>query len=354
MALRAFLRSEPGRAAVLVAPPFLYAILLLAIPLGAVVLFSFWTQTGFEVDRSFTTANYERILNEPIFGALLGRSLYVSAMVTVVTVVLAFPIAYYVSFVVRPERKSLWLFLITIPFWTSYLIRVFLWKVILGFNGVINSGLMSIGLIDEPLTFILYNVNAVIITLAHAFAPFAILPIFVALEKIDRSLLEASRDLGENRVTTFFRVTLPLAMPGVVAALVIVSIPTIGDYVTPELMGGAGGKLIANMIQTQFLQLNNAPLGAALALTAMLAIAVAILVVYSQILLAGYIFLRFSHEHGAAGAGLLIAVAFGLQYMVARALAVSQVTSVGSAALFILVLAAYAASLAMLLRKAEA
>lgn len=264
--------SEGGRGLLLISPPFFYALLLMAFPLGAIILFSFWTQNFMDVDTTFTLNNYRQIIDQPIYGALLQRSLFVSAVVTVVTVLLAFPIAYFVSFHVRPDRKSLWLFLITIPFWTSYLIRVFLWKVILGYNGVINTGLLNIGLIDEPLTFILYNINAVIITLAHAFAPFAILPIFVALEKIDRSLLEASRDLGENKVMTFFRVTLPLAMPGVVAAVLIVFIPTIGDYVTPELMGGAGGKLIANMIQTQFLALNNAPLGAALAVVAMLSV----------------------------------------------------------------------------------
>ena len=244
----------------------------MAFPLAAIFLFSFWTQDFMDVDTTFTLDNYREIFEKPIYGALLQRSLFVSTCVTVVTVILAFPVAYFVSFHVRAERKSLWLFLITIPFWTSYLIRVFLWKVILGFNGVINTGLINIGLIEEPLTFILYNVNAVIITLAHAFAPFAILPIFVALEKIDRSLLEAAQDLGESKMMTFFRVTLPLAMPGVVAAVLIVFIPTIGDYVTPELMGGAGGKLIANMIQTQFLALNNAPLGAALAIVAMVCV----------------------------------------------------------------------------------
>ncbi|MBE0413826.1 ABC transporter permease [Yoonia sp.] len=264
--------TEGGRGLLLISPPFFYALVLLAVPLGAIVLFSFWTQDFMNLDTTFTLNNYREIVEKPIYGALLQRSLYVSASVTLVTVLLAFPVAYFVSFHVRPERKSLWLFLITIPFWTSYLIRVFLWKVILGYNGVINSGLMKIGLIDEPLTFILYNVNAVIITLAHAFAPFAILPIFVALEKIDRSLLEASQDLGESKLMTFLRVTLPLSMPGLVAAVLIVFIPTIGDYVTPELMGGAGGKLIANMIQTQFLALNNAPLGAALAVVAMISV----------------------------------------------------------------------------------
>lgn len=265
----------------MVSPPLIYVLLMLAFPIGAIILFSFWTQEFMTLDTTFTIANYREIWEKPIFAALLQRSLFVSGCVTLVTVILAFPVAYFVSFHVAPERKSLWLFLITIPFWTSYLIRVFLWKVILGYNGVVNTGLINIGLIDEPLTFILYNVNAVIITLAHAFAPFAILPIFVALEKIDRSLLEASQDLGESKFITFFRVTLPLAMPGVVAAVLIVFIPTIGDYVTPELMGGAGGKLVANMIQTQFLALNNAPLGAALAIVAMICVtAISLLFVF--------------------------------------------------------------------------
>jgi spermidine/putrescine transport system permease protein len=142
--------------------------------------------------------------------------------------------------------------------------------VILGYNGVVNSGLMTIGLIDEPLQAINYNVQAMVITLAHAYAPFAILPIFVALEKIDRSLLEAGRDLGESAVTTFWRVTLPLAVPGVVSATLIVFIPTIGDYVTPILVGGPEGRLIANMIHLQYMRLDNYPLGSAMAVSAML------------------------------------------------------------------------------------
>ena len=272
MAKFASLTQDQTRSIKLLGLPFTYALLLLALPLGAIVLFSFWTQDFMTVDTTFTTKNYQEIWNSPIYGLLLRRSLMVSGIVTAVTVLLAYPVAYFISFHVHPSKKSLWLFLITIPFWTSYLIRVFLWKVILGYNGVINSGLLELGVITEPLTFILYNVNAVIITLAHAFAPFAILPIFVVLEKIDRSLLEASQDLGESKFSTFLRVTLPLSMPGVVGAVLIVFIPTIGDYVTPELMGGAGGKLIANMIQTQFLQLNNAPLGAALAIVAMVCV----------------------------------------------------------------------------------
>ncbi len=273
--LRRLIRSEAGTGVMLISPTALYAVLMLAVPLLAVLVISFWTQTGVrDFDTAFTLANYKEALTDPLYRQLMLRSLMVSGLVTLITVLLAFPIAYFVSFGVKPEHKSLWIFLITIPFWTSYLIRVFLWKVILGYNGVLNSGLQAVGLIEEPLSFILYNVNAVIITLAHAYAPFAILPIFVALEKIDRSLLEASRDLGENRAMTFLRVTLPLAAPGVVAAVLIVFIPTIGDYVTPRLVGGPGGLMIANMIQTQFLRLNNAPLGATLAVIAMLIVAV--------------------------------------------------------------------------------
>ncbi len=264
-----FRRSEAASGYMLVSPTALYAILLLAAPLGTIILYSFLTDGYLEIVRTFTLANYHEAWTNELYRAVMLRSLGVSMAVTLVTVVLAFPVAYFVSFHVDPSRKSLWLFLITIPFWTSYLIRVFLWKVILGFNGVVNSGLMGLGIIDEPLTFILYNVNAVVITLAHAYAPFAILPIFVALEKIDRSLLEAGQDLGESRFMTFLRVTLPLAMPGVIASVLIVFIPTIGDYVTPQLVGGPEGRMVANLIQLQYLKLDNYPLGSAIAVSAM-------------------------------------------------------------------------------------
>lgn len=259
---------------VLISAPLIYAVLMLAAPMLAILVLSFWSQDYLTIDRSFTLENYREALSERLYGELMLRSLWIAGAVTVVTVFLAFPVAYFISFHVAPARKSLWLFLITLPFWTSYLLRIFLWKVMLGFNGVINSALTGIGLIDQPLTFLLYNANAVVLTLAHAFAPFAILPIFVALEKIDRSLLEAARDLGESALTTFTRVTLPLATPGLVAASLIVFIPTVGDYVTPRLVGGPGGLMIANMIQTQFLRLNNAPMGATLAVLAMIIVAI--------------------------------------------------------------------------------
>ncbi len=271
-------------------PAHVLMALTLIVPILIIVAVSFSTRGaygGFEF--TFTTDAYRQILfNEgwtgelefnPQYLYIIGRTVLLACCTTFLCMALAFPIAYYLSFHVT-RRKALWLFMITIPFWTSYLLRVFLWKVILGYNGVLNSALTGLGIIDEPLTFLLYNINAVIITLAHAWAPFAILPIFVALEKIDRSLLEAAEDLGDGPVRRFFRVTLPLAMPGVIASILIVLIPTVGDFITPRLVGGTDGLMIANMIQIQFGKANNAPLGAALAVSSMVIVASISLVIY--------------------------------------------------------------------------
>ena len=264
----------------MVSPPLLYALVLLAAPLTLMFLLSFWTQDYLQLDRTFTLQNYKEAWTEPLYRLLMLRSLAISGLTTFFTVLLAYPIAYFVAFEVKRSR-ALWLFLITIPFWTSYLLRVFVWKVILGYNGVVNSTLMGLGVIDEPLTFILYDANAVVLTLTHAWAPFAILPIYVALSKIDRSLLETAEDLGDGPFRRFWRVTLPLSMPGVLAAALIVFIPTVGDYVTPKLVGGTDGLMIANMIQVQFGKANNAPLGAALAISAMLIVgAISVLLVF--------------------------------------------------------------------------
>jgi len=271
-------RSEAASGLAMISPTAIYAILLLGAPLALIFLYSFMTDGYLEIIRTFTFANYIEAWTNELYRVVMLRSLFVSMTVTAVTVLLAFPVAYFVSFHVDPSRKSLWLFLITIPFWTSYLIRVFLWKVILGYNGVVNSGLLGLGIISEPLQWINYNVGAVVVTLAHAYAPFAILPIFVALEKIDRSLLEAGQDLGESRFMTFLRVTLPLAMPGVIASVLIVFIPTIGDFVTPQLVGGPEGRMVANLIQLQYLKLDNYPLGSAIAVSAMMIVTVVSLV----------------------------------------------------------------------------
>ena len=253
----------------LLSAPFIFSILLLAAPITMMFLLSFWTQDYLVLDRNFTLNNYIEAATQPVYQLLFTRSLLISLTATFFTVLLAFPMAYFISFH-GGNRKALWLFLITIPFWTSYLIRMFLWKVILGYNGVLNSLLLWLEMITEPVTFLLYNANAVVIALTHGWAPFAILPIFVSLEKIDRSLLEASKDLGDNSVQQFFRVILPLSAPGVIGAALIIFIPTVGDYITPKLVGGTDGLMIANMIQVQFSKANNAPLAAALSMSSLM------------------------------------------------------------------------------------
>ena len=285
-------RSEAANGLLMVSPTAIYALLLLAAPLATIFAYSFLTDSYLTVELTPTLGNYVESWTNEVYRVVMLRSLGVAIAVTAVTVILAFPVAYYISFYVHPSKKSLWLFLITIPFWTSYLIRVFLWKVILGFNGVVNSGLMGLGLIEEPLTFLLYNTNAIVITLAHAYAPFAILPIYVALEKIDRSFLEAGRDLGESSLVTFLRVTLPLAMPGVISAVMIVFIPTIGDYVTPHLVGGPEGKMVANLVQLQYLKLDNYPLGSALAVSSMILVGLVLLMAALQVAIFGIVFKR--------------------------------------------------------------
>lgn len=267
-----FLRSEQAHGLALISPTFLYALLLLVAPVLVIIAFSFWTQTYLDIDRTLTFTNYREAWTDPLYRVLMLRSLAISAVVTLFTLLLAYPMAYFLSFQVT-QHKTLWLFLITIPFWTSYLLRVFSWKVILGYNGVINSTLMELGFIDVPIEALLYNANAVVITLAHAWAPFAVLPIFVSLEKIDRNLLEAATDLGDGPILRFLRITLPLSLPGVIAAALIVFIPTVGDYVTPRLVGGKDGLMISNMIQIQFGKANNWPLGAALAVSMMVIVA---------------------------------------------------------------------------------
>jgi len=272
-------RSEGARGLVLLSPTMLIMLAALAAPMALLALYSFWTQEGLVIDTTPTLAQYATSLGRATYRELFYRSVEISSLVTLITVLLAYPMAYFVAF--RAEKKFVWLILLTIPFWTSYLLRVFAWTLILGYNGVINSGLMSLGIINQPLEFLLYNPTAVVVTLAHAWAAFAILPIYVSLEKIDRSLLEAAADLGDGPIRRFFRVTLPLSMPGVIGAAVLIFVPTTGDYVTPSMVGGPTGLMIANVIQLQFGKTTNWPLGAALAIASMAAVGVVTLLFVS-------------------------------------------------------------------------
>ena len=250
------------------------ALLLFALAGPALMLafYSLWTQQGVNLDTTPSLNQYAAVLTRDGYRTLFLRSIGIAAMVTLASLLLAYPMAYYVAFHTK-RGKFLWLLLLTIPFWTSYLLRIFAWKVILGYNGVLNSALLSLHLIAQPLEFLLYNRAAVVLTLTHAFAAFAILPLYVSLEKIDRSLLDAAADLGDGPWRRFLRVTLPLSLPGVIGAGVLIFVPVAGDYLTPTLVGGTDGVMIANLIQVQFGRAGNWPLGAALALTTMALVA---------------------------------------------------------------------------------
>ena len=276
--LHAYLIQRPAlRGYLLLSPTLGLVAALMCIPILAMGLMSFWHQTGhMSFDTSGTLQNYVEALTRDMYQVLFLRSLGISGLTTIATVVMAFPLAYFIAFYVK-RHKMVWIILVTLPFWTSYLLRVFAWKVILGYNGAVNSGLISLGVIDEPLPFLMYNPTAVVITLTHAWATVAILPIYVSLEKIDRSVLEAATDLGDSPFIRFFRVVLPLALPGILAASVLIFIPTVGDYVTPSLVGGSDGYMIANVIQFQFSRGSNWPSGAAISLTSMTIVAVLVI-----------------------------------------------------------------------------
>jgi len=269
----AIFRNAGLRGYILLSPTLRVLLGAMCLPVGILAVYSLWTQSGVEIDHTLTLANYLKIFNKPSYMLLIGKSVLISLTVTLATVLLAYPIAYFIAFKIK-RHKIVWLILITIPFVTSYLLRVFAWKIILGYNGIINSGLKWLGVIDQPLTFLLHNPTAVVITLAHAWAPIAILPIFVSLEKMDRSLLEAATDLGDSPLQRFLRVTLPLSIPGVVAAAMLVFIPTVGDYITPQLVGGPDGMMVGSLMHAMFFRANDWPLGSALAIVSALAITV--------------------------------------------------------------------------------
>lgn len=256
-------------------------IVTLALVLFALLLVLFLSvriNDGSLLGTGATLQNFIGILTDPLYGIVVLRSLVIAGLVTLATVVTAYPVVYYLAFHAGP-RRSLILFLVTLPFWTSYLLRVFAWKIVLAYNGVLNSALMMTGLTSEPSTLFLNTPAAVVLTLAHAYAPFAILPIFVALDTIPKSLMEAAADLGARPFTTFRRVILPNSMPGVLSAAVVVFVPTVGDYVTPALVGGPQSTMIGSLVQAQFGKANDWPFGAALAVIVMLVILAVVMII---------------------------------------------------------------------------
>jgi spermidine/putrescine transport system permease protein len=252
--------------------------ILILFALGLVVFLGFRVNDGSLLGTGASLGNFVTIVTDPLYVTVALRSIAIAGFVTIATVITAYPVAYYLAFHAGRHR-SLLLFLVTLPFWTSYLLRVFAWKIVLAYNGVLNSFLTGTGLLSEPSLAFLNTPAAVVITLAHAYAPFAILPIFVALETMPKSLVEAAADLGARPFTAFRRVILPFSMPGVLAGALVVFVPTVGDYVTPAMVGGPSSTMIGSMIQAQFGKANDWPFGAALAVSMMLMILVLILLV---------------------------------------------------------------------------
>jgi spermidine/putrescine transport system permease protein len=272
------------RVAVLATPLALLLVLLFLLPLSSMVIYSIRGGTFFEKERFILTLNnYRALFSNPSFINLFLRTVLMSLSVGILAVLFSYPIAYFLAFRSGAHRVTL-LTLMIVPAWTSYLLRIVALKFLLGSNGLINSILISLGLINEGLPILLYSTKAVVITLVYVWIPFASLPIFLVLDRIDRGLLEASADLGCPPWQTFLRVTLPLSIPGVIASLLYVFIPTLGDYVTPMLMGGVQGSMYyGNLIQMQFGEAMEWPMGSTFSVFLVITI-VLLLFVFSRLI----------------------------------------------------------------------
>jgi len=265
-------------------PPILWLTLFFVLPVLLMAAFSFRADMRGELLQVWTptVAQYASLAETGSYWRLLGISALTAFVIGISAIVLAYPLAYFLA--LRAGRRAgFYLVLLLVPFWTSYLMRVMAWKILLGTEGVINSFLLYIGIIQEPITALLYNRTAVILTLIYVWIPFAALPILAALQRIDPVLFEAAADLGARPFRQFTRITLPLSLPGVFAAFFMVFIPTIGEYVTPLLVGGSRGFLYGNIIQDFFTKAANWPLGSALSMV-MLAATLVLVVLATRLI----------------------------------------------------------------------
>jgi spermidine/putrescine transport system permease protein len=250
----------------LLAPSALTLALLFLAPLLIVVAYSFLTRGAYGgAGMPLTLENYTRLW-DPLYARILWRSFWIAGVATAVCVVLGFPLAWFIARSGR--RKNLWLALVILPFWTSFLIRTYAWIFLLRDTGLINTALMALGLTHEPLP-LLYNEGAVILGLVYGYLPFVVLPLYATLERLDPALLEAAADLGARPLTTLVRVVLPLSAPGLRAGSILVFIPCLGAYLTPDLMGGGKTILIGNLVQNQFTSARDWPFGSAASLLLM-------------------------------------------------------------------------------------
>lgn len=257
-------KKNRGHPNLLLTPGVVWLLVFFVSPLVIVVLVSLALRGPYgTIIYDFGIGNYIRAI-DPLYIAAYWRTIWIATATTLLCLVVCYPVAYFIA-LKAPERwKRILLVLTVVPFWTSFLIRTYAWILLLRSEGVINSVLISTGLASEPLK-LLYNDFAVLVGQVYGELPFMILPIYVALERLDRRLLEAAQDLGANRFWTFVKVTLPLSRPGLIAGIVLVFIPTLGAFITPDLLGGAKSMMIGNLIQNQFMQLNQ-PFGSALSL----------------------------------------------------------------------------------------
>jgi ABC-type spermidine/putrescine transport system permease subunit I len=280
--LPAILRALP-----LLSPSLLWLGIFYLVPLGILLLHSVWSTdtVNMVIVHQFTLSSYQSIATDPMFRNVALRTMLMAVGVTVTDIALAFPIAYLIAF--RLGRlKTLAFMLVLVPLWSSYLIRAYAWKSILGLDGVLNSFLVATHILSRPSPAFLYSNLAMFITFTHVWLPFMILPVYTALEKIPRSLLEAAGDLGAPGWRTFLHVVLPLSVPGIVAGAIATFSLTMGDYITPQLLGGPDSQLVGNVIASQFGVTFNWPLGAAFSAVVLVIVAV---------------FLGLANRAGAAG-----------------------------------------------------
>jgi len=276
---RAAERAERRRGFRLGLPGFAYLVIFFAIPLVMVFVYSFATRssTGKTLLQDWNLNSYRR-LAESIVVQIAWRSLWLAVLATVICLILAYPFAYFIA-TRRPAIRNALLVLVMIPFWSNFLVRTYAWRVLLGSDGPVSQLTSLLGLGE---TRILFTPLAILIGLVYGFLPFMVLPLYAAIERIDWSLVEAARDLYASGWQAFRRVTLPLSRPGVVAGSILVFIPSLGAYVTPEILGGAKTTLLGSYIVQQFLAARNWPFGSALSFAVMAVMLAATLIYFRE------------------------------------------------------------------------
>jgi spermidine/putrescine transport system permease protein len=245
-------------------PPLLWVGLFLLLPYLLMFAHSFWLVRDGVIVHQWNLRNYAALIENPVYAQVFVRTARIAASVTILSLLLGYPLAYYMSFHAT-IRKNLLYQLVIVPLWVSYLVRGYAWKTILGSDGVLNAFLQYLHITGAPVSFFLYSPFAVILTLTHIYTPFVFLPLYAALEHIPRSLIEASHDLGASPRATFFRVILPLSTPGLLAGATFAFVLTLGDFLGPMLVGGPSSIMIANIVQSLFGTAYDWPLGAAIA-----------------------------------------------------------------------------------------